>query len=219
MTVLSVKTTENSKTGATMDRFILRIALSDGSTFSFKNAYVPPPYSGEDLCVPGREISAEEAEALRFAAACFRTERAALRLTARAEQHRTGITRKLESRGHRDLCIRAALDQLSALNIINDRRYALLWLQSRIARGTSPRKLTQALRNRGISREDTAAVLESVLDLDTESALLRAYLEKTRRHPRPAPPWADPERHLKQSLRQEGISPTVLDLFREEGAL
>jgi regulatory protein len=158
-------------------------------------------------------------EAIRFAAACYRAERAALRLTARAEQHSFGIARKLESRGHTGPCVRAVVAYLSSQGIIDDERYASRWLQSRLSRsaGTSPRTLTESLRRRGIARDVVQAAFAAVLDLETESALLRSYLEKNRRRPSPRYRAAEAGGWLGRSLRHEGFSPAVINLFREEG--
>jgi regulatory protein len=172
----------------------------------------------DSLCVPGRELSSLEAEALRFAAACYRAERAALRLTARAEQHSFGIARKLESRGHKSPCVRAVVAYLSSQSIIDDERYATRWLQSRLSRsaGTSPRVLIESLRRRGIARDVVQAAFDAIMDLETESALLRSYLEKNRRRPSPRYRAAEAGRYLGRSLRHEGFSAAVINLFREE---
>jgi regulatory protein len=230
MTVVSLKTAEKTDENGVLrkaDAVVFRIALSDGALFSFKASYLSPDYPMDSFCVPGRELSPAEVEILRFAAACYRSERAALRLTARAEQHSFGIARKLESRGHTGPCVRAVVAYLSSQDIINDERYASRWLQSRLSRniqrssprsaGTSPRALTVSLRGRGIARDVVQAAFAAVLDLETESALLRSYLEKNRRRPSPRFRAAEAGGWLGRSLRHEGFSPEVIDLFREEG--
>jgi regulatory protein len=202
------------------DSQVFRIALSDGSLFSFKVCYLSPEYPMDAVYVPGRELSSPEAEALRFAAACYRTERAALRLTARAEQHSLGITRKLVSRGHAASCVRAVVASLSAGGILNDSRYASRWIQSRLVRpsGVSPRTLAESLRGRGLSRDAVQEAFSAVMDEETEAALLCSYLEKNRR--RPGSRFrAAVEGRMKQALRYEGFSPELLDRFQEEGLL
>ncbi|MDR1618170.1 MAG: regulatory protein RecX, partial [Treponema sp.] len=84
------------KTGAETE--LKRVELSDGSLFLLRACYLSGHFSG-DCFAGGDEISAAGEEALRFAAACFRAERAALRLVARAEQTVRGLSRKLERRG------------------------------------------------------------------------------------------------------------------------
>jgi regulatory protein len=223
MTVESIKTADKTTENGVLrkaDPSVFRIALSDGALFSFKSDYLSPEYPLDLICVPGRELSMAEVEALRFAAACYRTERAALRLTARAEQYSFGITGKLERRGHAVSCVRAVIACLSAAGIINDNRYASRWILSRLSRpsGMSPRTLMVSLRRRGISRDTVQDALSAILDGETEAALLCSYLEKNRRRPNPHFRSAGKGR-LKQVLRYEGFSPAVLERFQDEGLL
>ncbi|MDR2742652.1 MAG: RecX family transcriptional regulator [Treponema sp.] len=223
MTVESLKPADRTDEDGFLrktDPEVFRIALSDGSLFSFKTGYLSPEYPMETVYALGRELSLVETEALRFAAACYRTERAALRLTARAEQYSFGIIRKLESRGHSASCVRAVVASLSSEGVIDDSRYASRWIQSRLVRpsGASPRVFTESLRSRGLSRSAVQSALSTVLDEEAEAALLRSYLEKNRR--RPAPRFrAAGQGRLKQVLRYEGFSPDLLDRFQEEGLL
>jgi regulatory protein len=223
MTVVSLKPAGKTDEDGFLlkaDPSVFRIALSDGSIFSFKTAYLSPEYPMDTVCIPGRELTAAEAESLRFAAACYRTERAALRLTARAEQHSFGISRKLESRGHSASCVRTVVADLASGGIINDSRYASRWIQSRLARpsGVSPRTLAESLRGRGLSRDAVQTALSAILEGEAEADLLRSYLEKNRRRPGPRFRAAG-EGRLKQLLRYEGFSPDILDHFQEEGLL
>ncbi|MCL1931585.1 MAG: RecX family transcriptional regulator, partial [Treponema sp.] len=66
--------------------------------------------------------------------------------------------------------------------LLDDRRYARLWLESRIARqASSPRRLLAALRARGIDRRDAEAALKETLNDDAERQLLERYVQKLRR--------------------------------------
>jgi regulatory protein len=223
MTVESIKIAERSSENGILlktDPSVYRIVLSDGALFSFKADYLPPECPLDQAYVPGRELSPDEVEALYFAASCYRTERAALRLTARAEQHSFGISRKLEQRGHTAPCVRAVVARLSSAGIVNDSRYASLWIQARLVRpsGATPRSLTESLRRRGLDRETVQTALAAALEGEAEADLLRACLEKNRR--RPSLRFRSVgEGRLRQALRHEGFSPEVLDRFREEGLL
>jgi regulatory protein len=210
MTIISIKT----GTGAGLTR----IALSDGSLFSFRDSYLAEfpgerPDSGRiDRLVAGEEISAGEEGAFRFAATCLRAERAALRLTARAEQTVMGLSRKLARRGFEAPCIQAVLRHLGALDLVDDRRFAGRWLQSRLARQREPpRRLLAGLRNRGIGREDAEEALKAALNFQAEATLLRGYIEKLR-----LSPAADGIRSLKYRLRGEGFSAPVIQDYWEE---
>jgi regulatory protein len=217
MTLVSIKTGTEAE--------LKRVELSDGSLFSLRTCYLPGVSAGGgsadghsaafiDGFTGGEEISAGEEDAFRFAAACLRAERAALRLVARAEQTVFGLSRKLERRGFKSACVSAVLRRLEDLDIVNDRRFAGLWIQARLTRrGESPRRLLAGLRSRGIGRDDAEAALTSVLNFRNEPALLRRYIEKY--HPAPDSETAgDPS--LKYRLKSEGFSPAVIQNYWEE---
>ena len=175
MFIVSVKSGDSEETR--------KIELSDGSFFSFKTCYLPPVFIDENLFMPGiaggREISAAEEEGFRFASACMRAEKAALQLIARAEQSTYALSRKLEKRGHDPACARAVVMRLCETGLINDRRYAGLWLESRISRqASSPRRLLAGLCARGIDRDDAESVLKQTLDDETELRLLERFVIK-----------------------------------------
>jgi len=195
-----------------------RIELSDGSLFSFKICYLPPELQitrfYDSGTAEGREISAFEEAAFRHASACLRTERAALRLIARAEQCEQGLARKLQRRGHDGPCVNAVISRLAELNLLDDCRYAQLWLESRLRLVRSPRRLLVSLCARGIAREDAEAALKTALDEDAEFAILSRFAKKhaqkaTRR-------GEDVTRSLRHLLKSEGFSQTAIRRFLEE---
>ena len=199
---------------------VSRIELSDGSLFSYKPCYLSSAYIADDYAI-GREINADEEEAFRFASACLRAEKRALQLIARAEQTAFGLSRKLKKRGHDTACINAVTAQLCALNLLDDRRYARLWLESRISRqATSPRRLLAALRSRGIDRHDAEAALKETLDDEAEQQLLERYVQKLRRKGNVADDADnDPEgansailRSLRYTLKNEGFSSPAIEI-------
>jgi regulatory protein len=166
LTIVSLK----SEAGGELNR----IELSDGSLFSFRLCYLPPDMIKN--CEP-REINAAEEAGFRFASECLRAERTALRLIARAEQSVSGLTYKLERRGHGTACVIAAVSRLVELKLLDDRRFAQLWLESRLRLTRSPRRLLSSLAGRGIDREDAQTALKAVLDEETEFALLKRFAE------------------------------------------
>jgi regulatory protein len=221
MTILSVKEGAGSNTGDP----VIRIGLSDGSLFSFKPAYLAPPggefspgegpwgegSGGKGPWEPGRELLPGEEGALRFAAACYRAEKLALGLLARAEQNLRSLGRKLALRRQDRAAVRAVLARLEGLGVLDDRRYAGGWLRARLnRRGTSPRILEAGLRARGIDRDTAATALRETLDLEGELLMLENYLEKKGLGSDLSLP------SLKYRLRGEGFSRAALDRYREE---
>jgi regulatory protein len=205
MTVVSVKTTE-TRAGLV----VIRIGLSDGALFSFNPIYLPRPFQGEGYFFSDKEINDDEAAALRFAGDCFRAERAGLRLAARAEQTRAGLVRKLEQRGHGTACVKAAAAYLVEMEIVDDRRFAERWIQSRLYRSTdSPLRLINGLCQRGINRDTAGEACKSALGFERETELLGKFIAKRYRAS------GSEGRFLKGQLKREGFSPTVLERYWE----
>jgi len=205
MTIISIKHES--------DEGLRRIELSDGSLFSFKTCYLPLVFDTAE----GIQINEAEEEGLRFASACLRAEKTALRLIARAEQTCLGLTRKLEKRGYDSACVRGVISQLCESGLLDDRRYARLWLDARISRQrTSPRRLLIALSSRGIDRDDTSLALKEALDDDAEFLLLKRYVEKLQRKRKTNSDDKDDGRSMKYLLKGEGFSSLAIQRFLEQ---
>jgi regulatory protein len=214
MTIVSIKTGTGEG--------LRRLELSDGSFFWLKLCYVPPAFEDAGLCSPGmaegREIGADEEGCLRFASACLRAEKSALRLIARAEQCSFGLSRKLEQRGYDPVCVRQVVSRLAVLALVDDSRFARLWLENRLPRARSPRRLLAGLCARGIARNDAAAALSTVLDPAAEFALLERFVRKQLRRSRGAAGGkmaGNGLRLLKFALKGEGFSNEVIQRFLE----
>jgi len=193
-----------------------RIELSDGSLFSFKSCYLPSEVANKHINhepADGCEISAFEEEAFRFASACLRAEKTALRLIARAEQNKNGIRRKLDKRGHSSSCVSAVIEHLSELSLLDDNRFARLWLESRLRLPRSPRRLLIALHSRGIDRDDADAAIKSVLDEETEFSLLLRFVKKYSGKKAAKNEDTSNNRSLKFLLKNEGFSYSVIEKF------
>ena len=108
-----------------------------------------------------------------------KAEKAALTLVARAEQHTHGLKRKLEKKKFSSDVICDVLDSLNGQNLVNDLRYAKLWLKMKIARGNKgPRMLSLLIKAKGIDSETVEAALSAVLTPDVETMLLKGCLNK-----------------------------------------
>ncbi|MDR2303417.1 MAG: RecX family transcriptional regulator [Treponema sp.] len=229
MTIISIKQGNDAE--------LFRVEFSDASSCVFRASYLSDsliaslasfnrnslevqPDSQEESSPP--EISEDEEQAFHFAASCYRAEKQALALVARAEQCSTGLSRKLEKRGYGTAVVKAIVSRLLEQGVVDDRRYALRWLASRLARSPEcPRKLLAALLNRGISREDAEKTLKETLPPEEEYRLLKNYLVKKRLSFSEFS--AEPERNadpsLRYTLKAEGFSFRTLDRFREEEEL
>jgi regulatory protein len=218
MKVVSIKASAGSSGGGVKpkDLSLRRIGLSDGSLFSFKIEYLPPDFPLDSCTLIGAGISEEEAASLRFAAGCYRAERAALALIARAEQTRFGLSRKLERKGIDAAYIRAALDYLEEIGIVSDKRFAELWLEAKLRRSLSgrpgnicPRKLLASLLGRAIPGDIARKALKSALDSESERTLLGSYLAGTF-------PDFDNDERIRQKLKEAGFSSSTIRAYWED---
>jgi len=217
VSIKSISEKSISSAGQTGDG-LWRIEFSDGTIISFKTCYLPQDFKKEYLFISGNnaelEISSTEKEQFLHASACLRAEKTALRLIARAEQNTFNLTRKLEKRGHDPVCAHAAISRLCGQNLLDDRRYACLWLESNInSRTSSPRRLLSALNARGINRDDAKAALSKVLNNEAEAALIHRFSEKLKRKKNKTGFDGDNKRHLSYLFKSEGFSYQAVQRF------
>jgi regulatory protein len=131
-------------------------------------------------------------------------EKIALRLIARAEQSSAGLARKLEMRGCEPSSVKEAIARLTEQGLINDGRFARLWLQSRLRLSRTPKRLLAGLYARGIPRDIAQTALDEVLDENTEFAMLLRFAKK---HAKKAP------EQLKYMLKSEGFSGQAINSY------
>jgi regulatory protein len=140
----------------------------------------------------------------------MRAEKAALRLIARAEQSSFGLAYKLQRRGHENACASAVISRLASLELVDDIRYARLWLESRLGYARSPRRLLASLCARGIGRETAEAALKTALDEEAEFSLLKCFTEKKLRNSKN---HEQDRRSIKYLLRAEGFSSQAIERY------
>jgi regulatory protein len=139
----------------------------------------------------------------------------ALRLIARAEQCVQGLAFKLERRGYDAHCVNTVISELTEENLLNDLRYAQLWLESRMRLTRTPKRLLASLCGRGIDRKDAEAAFKKVFDEETELSLLKRFVKKNRQKPRRGKS-EESARSLKYLLNSEGFSPQVIRRYFED---
>jgi regulatory protein len=139
----------------------------------------------------------------------------ALRLIARAEQCTRGLALKLERRGFDAQCVNTVISELCEQNLLNDKRFAQLWLESRMRLTRSPRRLLASLCGRGIDSKDAGAAFRTVFDEEAELAFLKRFVRKTRQKKRKGK-RDDSDRSLKFLLNSEGFSPQAIRRYFED---
>ena len=141
-----------------------------------------------------------------FISTCSKAEKAALRLIARAEQTSFGLAVKLERKGFEAAVVREVIEQLLDRKLLDDERFAELWIRSCLVRkAPSPIWLQASLMKRGIDRDSSLRAIKKVLDYDTEYALLLKYIEKMDVSKNKK------QINLKTKLKSEGFSYETLE--------
>jgi len=139
-------------------------------------------------------------------------EKASLRLIARAEQCSRGLSLKLEKRGFDAVCVREVIARLMETNLLDDKRYARMWLRSRLIFSKSPKKLFVSLRAKGIDSDEADAALKDVLDEETEFSLLTRYVKTIEKKV----PDENRGRGIKFMLKNEGFSVNAIRKYFDE---
>jgi regulatory protein len=135
-------------------------------------------------------------------------------LIARAEQCSFGLTRKLEKRGFDSACVSAVITRLLELKLVDDRRFAQLWLASRLRPARSPRRLLSSLQSRGIDRDDAESALKTALDEETEFALLERFAKRLSK--KAERKGKEGINSIKFMLRNEGFSMQAIKQYLGE---
>ena len=144
-------------------------------------------------------------------------EKTALRLIARAEQCKSGLSRKLEKHKYDPAVIDEVISKFIESKLIDDSRYTRLWLQSRLRLTRSPRQLLVSLCSKGIERDEAEAALRAVLDEETEYSLIERFVKKTQKKAaRKKNKSEEINRSLKSLLRMEGFSLEVINEYLEK---
>ncbi|MCL1927678.1 MAG: recombination regulator RecX [Treponema sp.] len=153
----------------------------------------------------------------------IKAEKIALALVARAEQCTHGLKYKLEKKKIPVDIIQKVLDHLVELNLVNDLRYAQLWLKMKIGRGNKgPRMLSLLLKAKGIDNETIDAALAAVLTPEVEIMLLKSCLDKATQDKKDraniinAKTPDDSRNAIRRFLKMEGFSVETIDSYFNE---
>ncbi|MCL2479512.1 MAG: recombination regulator RecX [Treponema sp.] len=220
MTLTSLKTRVENNAN------LLKVEISDGSSFNIKDFYLDyyintsgsresgtsftswNEYASMEI---GTELTESDRDLFRFSASCYSAERTGLRLINRAEQTQAGLSRKLQSRGYDQPCVTAVLNWFTQADLVNDERYAERWLRTKLlGRAKGPSILYAALSGKGLSRETIKNAIDSVLDEDSEYELLKKFMVKKRTRS------LSGTYSLKGYLRHEGFSSRIINRYFEE---
>jgi regulatory protein len=184
------------------------VRLEDGSLFVMDADF---PGIG-NLSVGCTPVESERA-ALAAASETYHCRRKALDLLARSEQCRKGLQRKLLTRKFSSEAITAALDRLEGAGLLDDLRFAEVWLRSRLrGRPEGPPRLLAALASKGVRPETARLAIGNVLgelgDEEGLKTLERAWEKLSGRS-------GMTQEKLMKTLLARGFSPSMIRRFLE----
>jgi|GEM_PF-731635 len=148
----------------------IQVLLSDSSSF-----FVPPSALVDFQLSIDLEVDEQLRERLEAAHELLRATQKAAELLARREHSRFELSNKLRQRQFRNSIIRKTLDEFQRLDVLNDYRFAEMWVRNRIRRKSEGlTKLRAALKNKGV--ED--AIIEEVLNREYNSEAQQQALKQ-----------------------------------------
>ena len=152
----------------------------------------------------------QDEDCIQFEKSCQKAEKFASKLISRAEQNRAKLTAKLRLRGFDAAVAETVISRLSDQGLLNDERYALLWLRLRLSlkKGQSPQQLLISLLKRGIDRVSSQNALKTVLTPEIEYIMLLDYVEKNSSSAN--------AKFLKSELKSEGFSAETIARYFDE---
>ncbi len=153
-----------------------RIGLEDGSLFFFRDKYIFPNDSFIANLAVGVDCTMEEVSSLRDACECLIVEKKALSLIARQEQHSRGIFAKLLARKYSEHQIQRVINFLQSEKLLDDVRYCVFWIESRIRNKPESRMaLRSLLLKKGLSEEAVKKAILAVYSVERELEILEHF--------------------------------------------
>ena len=134
----------------------------------------------------------------------------ALRLLIYRERSRKELKDKLEGKKYSPEAVSATIGKLERLDLLNDEKFARLWVNSRI--NFKPRSawlIERELGQKGIESETARTILEELLPPEREREAARQLAERRFRLYRGQPPEAS-RRKLFSYLARRGFSPGLV---------
>lgn len=137
-----------------------------------------------------------------------------LKLLKHRPRSRREVMVRLQHKGFAKAAIESAIQKAESADLINDARFAKLWIQDRLARKPKSRRaLTRELQSKGLSAEDIEGAL-ACIELDEEALAQRLVHERLPRYSRDDP--AERARKLTYFLRRRGFSYGVIGRVLKE---
>lgn len=195
--------------GIGADPDVLKVGLSDGSFLLLRASFLANGIPYPELSIV---LSPAQHEAFSRAADAYAAELTALRLVALREHSRYLLRMKLRQRKCSEHSISLVVDRLTQFGLVDDERFARLWVESRIASKCESRaKLFGGLVDRGISRDTAERVLRFCDDEESEVRRAKKMMDKIAK----GAPTRDPA--VLKKVRAAGYSEKTIRAALLEG--
>ncbi len=134
----------------------------------------------------------------------------ALRLLIYRERSRKELKDRLAEKKYSSEAVSATIEKLERLDLLDDEKFARLWVNSRINfRPRSAWLIERELREKGIESETVRTILEELLPPEREREAAQQLAERRIRHYRDQPPETA-RRKLFAYLARRGFSPGLV---------
>ena len=148
--------------------------FSDGSSIA-----VHPQVALEQSIRIGAEFSREEIEAIQLRSAAFAASDKAVEYLARREHSEQELVLKLRKKGYDAETARLAIEMCRERGYVDDRRFAVMWIESRLKKHPEGRSsLAAGLARKGVPRDVAQEVLAEHLSDEQQDDALARSLEK-----------------------------------------
>ena len=167
--------------------------LSDGTTIALH----PEAARESSVCI-GAVFTREETEAIQLRSAVFAARDKAVEYLARREHSANELVLKLRKKGYDNESALEAVELCRVRGYVDDRRFAEMWINSRLKKHPEGRSsLAAGLARKGVPRDIANEVLERQISQESEDDALARSLSKYVRTRS-----ADPKKALNHLLRR-----------------
>lgn len=171
----------------------VQFSFSDGSSF-----FIHPEAAREYSVCRGAGFSSDQLNTILRRSAEYAARDKAVEYLSRRDHSAFELILKLRKKDYDKETAAAAVEMLKARGYVDDRRFAGLWIESRLKKHPEGRSsLLAGLARKGVSRDTAESVLGEVFTEEQEEESLDKCLEKYLRT-RPA----DPGKLIKHLLRR-----------------
>jgi len=152
----------------------VQIRLEDGSSF-----FVSSEFADRNSLVSGSHVSDALLDSICAEDEKLRAFEKAVTLLARREHSVYELELKLRSRGFKGNSVSAALERLLKVGYVDDRRFAEVWVRTRLRRNPEGySRLAAGLYRRGVDRGIVSLVLEEIYTEEESGRALEKAAEK-----------------------------------------